>query len=198
MFYSIFSNLDYRQKVATKFALVLNDLLELKEEFDQLNRHLSFAAFITTITNGITLSASFFLIFEQYILPKMDNVLWIISVDNIAIIMLDISLSCWASQTIINQINGLIDFIEQQIIVDLIKNKVQPRTIMKYQKRINEKTNKEFQLIDDIEYFGLNRLNAMKKSFCFNVLDMFTLNHTTILHFMSSVVSNSILLIQTK
>lgn len=189
-------NLEYRQKITINFAAVLKSLLELKEEFDQLNRYLSIATFLKTMINGITISASVFLILEQHILPKMDNILWTVSVNNIIMILLDITLSCWSSQIIINEINGLIESVEKRITIDLIKNRMKRRPLNPI--GIIEKKNNDLKLIDDIEYLGLNRLNAMKKSFRFNVLDMFSLNHTTILHFMGSVVSYSILLVQTK
>lgn len=202
-----FYSIECKEKLAKNYINVLCTILELKEQFDKLNQMLSICMFVKIFTNGIILSASLFIIMEQYISSMPDQVVMLLSVLDGGEVFLEVLICCWSSQAIINQMESLITAIEENITIKMIKEMGAELKLNKFYNSVDrtnvqeiksiENTN-DLKMADNIKCNCLQRIGAMKQSFCFTVLNMFSLHNTALLQFIGNVISYAILLIQTK
>lgn len=167
---------------------------------------LSISLFVKIFTNGLILSASVFITMEQYISSKPDQVIMLLGFLDGAEVLMEVLICCWSSQEIINQMKSLIATMEDNITSNMIKEMAAASKKDRFYLD-NRKTSlgvmsiesvNELKIVDNIKCNCLQRICAMKNSFCFTVWNMFVLSSTSFLQFIGNVISYAILLIQTK
>ena len=184
----------------------MQEIIRLRDNIHHIN-HLSSAAMLTkTLTNGLMMATCICTFDHQLNTPKIGWLPLISTLTYLIPVFIDLSASCMASQWMHKEMGDFVCTIQERIALASIH----PIHYKNYQKSYPEKKqsinsdqnnmimNGLRPIIDDGEYHCLEQICSMHDSFYFNVKEMFDLTNQTMLSLISYVLSNAILLIQTK
>lgn len=186
------------------FGVMLEDMLQLKNQLENFNDILSVTLLIKVITNSILLCSCVCAIDD---LAKDPVVQWdcIIALSLLFLSQLfDETISCVASQRIANEMGSLIRAIQELTaqqcteFLHLTANPRPPSASSYLLSSTNNALSGQCRAVEDVEYRCLQHICSMRDSFLYNVLNLFDLRSVTILAILSNVCNYSTILIQVK
>ncbi|KAH9506942.1 hypothetical protein DERF_011646 [Dermatophagoides farinae] len=192
----------------SNYGKLFQEMIRLRDNIGHINSHLSIAMLVKILTCGLRMATCICILDHLSIKPSLAMLPPAIA---FIIMFLDIWLSCMASQSMHTEMEDFIHEIQKHIALAVSSNnnyhhhhhhhqQQQRNQSNKMMIMTNNNNNKSIRplIINDSEYHCLEQICSMHDSFYFNVKEMFDLTNQTMLSLISYVLSNAILLIQTK
>ncbi|XP_075679896.1 uncharacterized protein LOC142645999 [Dermatophagoides pteronyssinus] len=190
----------------SNYGILLQEMIRLSDNIRQINRLLSAAMLTKTLTNVLMMATCICTLDHQLNTAKIDWSSMISPMADLFAMFIDLLVSCMASQWMHKEMGDFVCTIQERIALASIH----PIHYKNYQKSYPEKKqsinsdqnnmimNGLRPIVNDGEYHCLEQICMMHDSFYFTVMDMFDLKNSFMLSLASYVLSNAILLIQTK
>ena len=181
-------------------------MIRLRDNIRHINNLLSAALLTKTLTNGLMMATCICTFDHQLNTPKIGWLPVISTLTYLIPMFIDLSASCMASQWMHKEMGDFVRAIQERIALANIFRVHYNNYYKSHPERkqlINTNHNNLIMtglrpIINDGEYHCLEQICMMHDSFYFTVMDMFDLKNSFMLSLASYVLSNAILLIQTK